>query len=95
MIDLKELFQKHDDELLKFDRIHNKLSSRPDIHAFILLNQLVTDADDIICNAEHDQIWLSVTLDQLESVATEDQIVELIRCGVRLDGEHDGLAMFV
>ena len=93
---LEELFDKHDDEYLEFERIQNKLSSRPDIHAFILLNSLVqSDSRDMVSAAEHDEIFLDVDPEELAQVATEEQIVDLIRCGVRYSAEHDSLAMFV
>lgn len=92
---LEELFDKHDDDFIKFERVKNKLSSRPDIHAFILLNQLVPGDYDMVSAAEHDEIFLDVDPEELAKVATEEQIVELIRCGVRYSGETGSLAMFV
>lgn len=98
-MNLQEIWDKHSDgdgdEFLKFERVQNKLSSRPDIHAFLLLDRLVPSNHDIVSCAAHDEIWLSVTPEELEKVATEEQIVELIRCGVRLDGSTESLAMFV
>lgn len=90
---LEEVFEKHDDEFIKFDRVKNKLSSRPDIHAFILLNQLVPGTSDMVSASEHDEIFLDIDVEELAKVATEGQVIDLIRCGVRL-GDY-GLAMFV
>jgi hypothetical protein len=92
-IDLEKLRDKYDEEYLEFDKIENKRSSRPDIHAFILLNELFPEARDMVCWAEHDEIGLDVDEDDLEKKATEEQILELIRCGVRFG---DGMPkMFV
>lgn len=91
--DIEKVFEKHNDEFLKFKRVKNKLSSRPDIHAFILLNQLVPGTRDMVSAAEHDEFFLDVDVDELEKVATEEQVIDLIRCGVRLCDY--GLAMFV
>ena len=92
---IEKLFEKHDDEFLKFDRIEHKLSKRPDLHAFILLDGLLSGDDDMITSAEHDEIWLDVDLDELTKIITEEQIIDLIRCGVMLDEEHEGFSMFV
>ena len=83
------------EEFLKFDRVQQKLSSRPDIHAFILLNKLVPSGHDIVVNAAHDEIWLDVDPTDLARVANEHDIVDLVRCGVRYDEEYSSLAMFV
>ncbi len=95
MIDLAAMCEKHDEEFLKFERVQPKRSARPDIHAFLLLDELVPGGGDIVTGAEHDEIYLDVSPDTLSEVATEDQIVELIRCGVRYDRSFDCLAMFV
>lgn len=80
-------------EFLRFERVENKLSKRPDLHAFLLLDKLVPDVRDMVMAAEHDQIWLGVDVEELLEVATEQQLVDLHRCGVRCDGES--LCMFV
>lgn len=91
----REQYEKHEGEYLEFDRVQNKTSRRRDVHAFNLLDKLVTGNRTIVCAASHDEIWLDVDAQDLAAVATEDQIVELIRCGVRYDFETDNLAMFV
>lgn len=92
---LKEVFDKFEDDYIRFERVENKLSLRPDIHAFILLNQLVPAGRDIVCAAEHDEIFLEVSVEDLAKVATEEQILELVRCGVMYDEDTDSLSMFV
>lgn len=104
MLNLEELAEKHENEFLKFERIAVKRSKRPDLHAFLLLDEIVPpqptpgypdrldESHDMVACAEHDEIWLATDAEQLAEKATEEQIVELIRCGVRFD---DGLAMFV
>jgi hypothetical protein len=94
-VDLSEAFDKFDDEYIKFERVENKLSSRPDIHAFILLNQLQPGTRDLVSAAEHDEIYLDIDVDKLAEVITEDQVRDLARCGVRYDDGLDCLAMFV
>ena len=96
MIDLSVIFEKYDDDYLKFDRVEKKFSQRPDLCAFILLDKLLPNAAlDMISAAEHDEIFLEVDCDKLAEVATEEDILMLTRCGVRYDDDLDGLAMFV
>ncbi len=50
---------------------------------------------DIIGAAEHDQVWLSINVDWLASVATIDDINYLVDCGIHYDADYDSLYMFV
>lgn len=95
MEDIETVFEKYmEDEFLKFDRVQEKLSQRPDLHAFLLLDSLVPGKGRIVSAAEHDEIYLGVDLAELaESSITEDQVRDLVRCGVREDEES--LCMFV
>ena len=90
----RERFEKHDDEFIKFDRVDNKRSQRRDLHAFLLLTELFPSTSKIVSGAGHDEIWLSPTGKQVETL-TDFQILELVRCGVRYDDEHESLCMFV
>jgi hypothetical protein len=81
------------EEYMKFESVENKRSKRPDLHAFLLLEELFPDGcRDMICAASHDEYWLDVTDEQIESL-TDGQIVELSRCGARLDSDG-GLCFF-
>lgn len=96
MIDLYATFEKHNDEYIKFERVENKMHSRPDICAFLLLDKLLpNDGNDIVSAAEHDEIYLDADCEKLAEVATDDDILTLTRCGVRYDSSTDSLAMFV
>jgi hypothetical protein len=95
-MNIAEVFEKYsDEEFLKFDRVENKRSKRADLHAFLLLDTLIPGDSDMVSAAEYDEIFLEVSPDKLAEVATEEQVLELIRCGVRLDSYTDSLAMFV
>ena len=97
---LAERFEQYtDDDYLEFERIENKRCNRPDLHAFLLLNELqptpcnsITGYADIISAAEHDEFWIGVDVDKLE--LTDEQILELVRCGVMYSEEYDGLHMW-
>lgn len=92
--ELAELFVKHDDEYLHFDRVMYRTTNRPDLNAFNLLELLVPGKVDIISAASHDKFYLSVGIEELAAVALEENIITLIRCGVRLEKESDSLFMF-
>lgn len=97
MIDLESTFEKFDEEYIKFGHVENPPSSRPDLCAFITLDRLLPGPSgrDLVSAAEHDEIWLDVDTTQLAEVATEDDILLLVRCGVRLDTDIDSLALYV
>ena len=91
-----EIWNLHDDEYHNFGKIENKICESSDLSAFMLLHKFMINKDaDIITASEHDEIFLS-TLDDLDlEKIIEDDIVYLIRCGVRYDEDYDCLAMFV
>jgi len=88
-----ELFEKDDEYYFEFDKIENKRSNRSDLHVFLLLDSLCPGKSRIIAGAEHDEIFLEPSLEDLAKVITKDQVIELRRCGVMI-WEGEGLAMF-
>lgn len=92
---LKAVFKELQDEYLKFERIENPLHHRADICGFMKLHQLVPGTMDMVAAAEHVEIFLDVSPEALERVATVDDLVYLHRCGVRWNSDADSLAMFV
>ena len=92
-MNIHDKFELVNDDFLKFDRVENKLSTRPDIHAFILLNELFPDTRDIVAAAGHDIIYLDITTEQTAKL-TDEQILDLTRCGVMFENESEGLSMF-
>ena len=93
-MNLAERFEQVNDEYLEFERIASPRSRRPDLHAFLLLDELQPGRRDLIEAAEHDVFYLNIDVDTLEAVITDEQILELVRCGVRMDTEYHCLAMF-
>ena len=88
--EIEKLFEKHDDEYLKFDMVENKLSKRRDLHAYIMLDRLFPGIGNIINCSDHEVIWLDIDSKDIATL-TEEQIIELLRCGVRFD--EDSLTM--
>lgn len=92
--EVTSLFKKHYTEYLKFDRVKSPKSRRPDLCAFLILDEICPGDRDIVSSAEHDEIWLGVSVHDVKDRITEDQIIDLIRCGVRLDDTGEGFSMF-
>lgn len=88
-----ELFEKHNGEFLKFERIPKaeRRHARPDLCALLYLHERFGGAGDAVTCAEHDEIGLAWEADEL----TEDDVIYVTRCGVRYQSEWDALAMFV
>ena len=93
--ELIEAFERHGEtDYLKFEMVATRRSGRADLHAFLVLDELVPGARDIVAGAEHDEIWLDVSAEDLATVATDAIVLELVRCGVRWDSDVESLAMF-
>lgn len=84
-------FDAHSDEYHKFDRIAQWFNRVPEIHAFILLSNLMPKLDNIVSAAEHDIIYLSPNCEELFKVAESYHLIDLIRCGVLYDSYNDSL----
>jgi hypothetical protein len=99
---LAELFEKHsDDNHCQFDLIPvaERRHERPDLCGILLLAERfpVKNDRDMICSAEHDQIWFDTELDDYEAPwpLTEDDVVYLLRCGLWWDSDVDNISAFV
>jgi len=95
--ELTDLFDDINDESPwpKFEDIENPRHPRPDMHAMLLLHELVPGTMDMVSAAEHDQIFFDVSLEALAPVITEEQVRELVACGVHTDEYGEGLSSFV
>lgn len=98
--DLILLFERlgEDHNIFQFDKIDNPPSKRLDLCAFLLLDRLVPwkgGINKIVLAAGINQIWIRVDLEALAAVATEHDVVCLLRCGVFIDAENDSLSMHV
>ena len=91
---LQQRIMRFEDEYLKFERVEKPLCERPDLCAFLLLHRLVPSNQDIISATAHDEIYLNVDMDLLHEKASDD-LLTLVRCGVRYDSSYDCLAMFI
>jgi len=65
--------------------LENPDPGRTDLNAFNYLAKLVPGTKDIVSCAEHDEIWLGVDPKDLAAVATEEDVIYLIRHGVMFE----------
>lgn len=93
--EMKALFEKHEDEFIRFERIPeaDRRHPRSDICAFIYLHEKLGGKGDMVVAAEHDEIFLDGDMEAVAEKLTEGDIIYLHRCGVRM-GEYC-LCMFV
>lgn len=94
IINVEEMFDKHEDSHGKWDQIPNAEKRHPvrQMCAFMYIyEQAPADKHRVVGGAEHDLIWLNCDQTKL----TEDDVLYLRRCGVWYDSESDSLAMFV
>lgn len=94
-----KLFDRCEDdgEALEFGRIERKRSLRPDVHALIVIDELVPGVrpDRMVRQAWDDILYLNVEPAALAKVATEAVIIELARCGVGYTSEGNSLIVSV
>jgi hypothetical protein len=107
MLDLKATFEKYEDEFLKFNRIENPRHPAPDLCCFLMLDDLAPKVcssthpdyagqrEDVVAAAEHDEIFLATDPEKIAEVATEEQVRDMIRCGLQFSSEYDSFCMFV
>jgi len=89
------LFEKHDDLYLEgFGEAGKALgpTKRADLNALLLLDRLSPGEGDMVSAAEHDVFFPDVLLEDLALVATEEDVKNLLRCGVSID-EDDTLKL--
>lgn len=91
---LERVFKENGDEYLEFIKVEDKLSYKPDLHAFLLIDELFSDKRSVISGANHEEIYLNIDFDEAGNLP-EDILIELIRCGVILDFDTDSLKMLV
>lgn len=89
-----ELVTQEGNEFCEFEKVANKRSQRPDLHAFLLLGELFPGDGKLVVSASHDEIWLDVDDDQIKAL-TDEQILELSWCGIRHDAQSNRLCMYV
>lgn len=87
---LKERFEQYEDEFLKDD----KDTPMPrDLQAMLLLHRISPSKRTIIVQSEHDEIFFSTDVNALQENASNEDIEQLVRLGVRYSEFDGGLSM--
>lgn len=89
---IAKLFTLYADKSLAFDAIADKRHPRPDLCAMLYLHERV-GGEGRMCMAGVGEIWLDCGPKQLRKL-TSDDVLYLVRCGVRFDEDAEALAMF-
>ena len=93
--DIIAAFERYEEtDYIKFDRVVNPPSMRPDLCAFLILDRLCPGVTDMVSAAEHDEIYLSPGIDAISQGITDADILTLVRCGVMYHEEFECLYMF-
>ena len=99
MLEIADKFEEEDIPINAFELIEEKLSTRHDLHVYLLLDRILSrnpklnKSHDLITAARNSEVFFSVDPKDLASVITKEEIRELILCNVSFDPE--GLSMFV
>lgn len=93
--ELENFLDDHENSYLQFHEVRIKKSSRPDLHAFLILNELFPDEKNILFAAEHDEVRLNVNMDEFCKRTTKEIVLDLHRCGILYDKLNDFLFMYV
>lgn len=91
---IEELFEKHQDEFLQYERDSSLKCEPRDITLFNMLSDLAAGGG-LIAGALHEEIFFSVDLNDFVRFFSEEEVVRMIRCGLRYDSERECLCMFV
>ena len=93
---LKDRFDKYMDEDLKFEDCTRKYVQRADLNGMLILNsvEIPRNRNYILSAAEHDVVYFSFDPSCLDNVE-DGVILDLMRCGIYYNEEHDSLYMFV
>ena len=92
--EMGRLFEKHHVESLEWDKVDPKMSDCRDLHGMLMLHALCPTTNDIVSAADHDQIWFSADPEIVAGNITEDQIKDILRCGLSYS-DHEGFYSFV
>lgn len=93
--DVRDLFNKHDDEHGKFERIDpaDRLHPAKRLCGFLKLAAMMTDPSQWSVHAGRDEVFLA-GVDELRPDVAESDMLYLMRCGIRWDGYNGCFSAF-
>ena len=94
MIDVKRIFTSNGKELHRFEKVKKPMHKRQDLAGLMFLAKLCPgEAGLMITGHNNDCLTLGVTPEELDDVATTEDILTLIRCGILLDKDTNELVL--
>jgi len=84
------------DQSLPLVRDVSLMGSRRDLKGLLLLDKLdpTNSIRNMISSAEHDEIWLSADPKVVMENITQEQVQELVQCGIMYDEDCDSFHLF-
>jgi len=96
-MNLKQFMVRRDSERGKFDRITNPPSTHRDLCAMLILSKFMAHHNTCVINCavsdDTCNLVFEPSIHDVETLATEQQVIDLIRCGVSYSREYDALIM--
>ena len=93
--EMSAAFEKYDDEASQFENVNKKLSQRPDMNGFMLIESILPRAmfgEGMIEDTGHDgKIWLGINVHSLARVITEEIVHDLVCSGIFFDKQEEAL----
>lgn len=78
-----------------FSKVSKKRSPYRDLHALMLLSELLPGTGKVLGGSDHETVYLSFDVHELVPLLTPEIVYELKHCGVLYDEDNEALMMFV
>lgn len=94
----REIFNEFSGEYKSFSLVENNLSNCADIHAFLLLEpcRYPNDSDSLLyVVSDERRVYLRVDITVMERSLSEDQMRDLVRCGVIMAQDREVLYLIL
>lgn len=91
----QEFFEKHAEEYLAHAKDPDLSGIVHDFYIFSKLANYAVPHRDLLVDARYEEIYFSVDPEQVYRDLPEEEMIRLIRCGLRYSAEHECFCMFV
>lgn len=97
MIDAKSIFFFNYDTIHSFKDCTDRRHNCADLCGLLILADLLRSYEytNILSHVSYDEVYLHGTIDELNEVATEEDILNLMRCGIHYSHYESSLYMLV
>ena len=84
---IEEFFEENEGEFLKYDSDFELKDKHPDLFVFNTLSVFVSAPKSVVNYARHEEIFFEPDPELVYNSLDEYTMIQLIRCGLRYDGE--------